>query len=807
MPFTSIKSCLRERRKKSAFLVLLAAVVLLAESSPVYGFPSYQGEYVVTLRPQSLVAAGVQAFAAGSVVDQATILKGLGSGTLLLSNERGSHVAGVAGRVLTQGALVSSEDRFCKDLLAKKLVDSCTPNYQLKTSQDAGSDPLLSSLWGLNDESGVGAVSAWGSSTGSADVVVAVIDTGIDYTHEDLAANIWTNPGEVPGNGADDDGNGYVDDIHGANLSIGAASASDPMDDNQHGTHVAGTIGAIHGNGLGVRGIAGSLKLLPIKFMDASGAGRLSDAIAAIYYMVDLKVNHGVNIKVANNSWGGGGYSPALEEAIRRASEAGIVFVVAAGNSTTDIDLFPSYPASYDVDNIVSVAAIDRDQNLASFSNYGASGVDIAAPGVDIQSTLPGNTYGYLSGTSMATPHVVGSFTLLFSIAPSLSVPEAISRIIETGRDLSSLASPDGSLSYVRSRRAVSAARAVLDQRAPVSSPGHNLPPCGYQFQVSNVVETGALDDAADKLNPINQSDEGDFKEISLPFDFPFFRTKTRTIYVSPNGLVYLNPPRGADYQVAGRAPNNSIAAFQSDLTPRTAKQGVRAYVGADRVVIYWLSEHYSLIGHGPIAVRLTLHRSGLIRSTVSFESTSNPTQISWTVLGNALIPQPAPPLGLIGLSAISAAYASTVDIAAAQRGLVKSTNDRLDLSVAMVPNCFEPALNGPPEAELQIARVDTIKMRLNESRSKVGVKLNGVGSGKVPVRATINGKPCSQIAWGSMADGKGAFQLSLPKTARKVSLLSTDSKSSIQLKRFMTSSARREKSTSMCAQLLRAVR
>jgi subtilisin family serine protease len=805
MPITSMKLYSRECRKHDLLLSSVAALLLFLFIYPAFGLPSYQGEYVVTLRPQSSTAGGVRSFGAGSVAGHATVLERLGGSTLLVSNELGSHATS-SGRVAALGTSVASEDKFCKELLAEKLIDTCTPNYQLKTSQDAGSDPLMSSLWGLSDESGVGAVSAWGSSTGSAEVVVAVIDTGIDYTHEDLAPNIWTNSGEIPGNGLDDEGNGYADDIHGINLSIGATSTSDPMDDNQHGTHVAGTIGAVHGNGLGVQGIAGAVKLLPIKFMDASGAGRLSDAIAAVYYMVDLKVNHGVNIKVANNSWGGGGYSPALEEAIRRASEAGIVFVVAAGNSATDIDLFPSYPASYDVDNIISVVAIDRDQNLASFSNYGASGVDIAAPGVEIQSTLPGNAYGSLSGTSMATPHVVGSLALLFSVAPSLSVSEAINRIIDTGRDGPSLASPDGSLSYVRSRRVVSAARAVLDQRVPLNNPDHNLPPCGYQFQVSNVVETGALDDVADNLNPINQSDEGDFKEISLPFEFPFFRTKTRTLYVSPNGLVYLNPPRSADYQVAGRAPNNSIAAFQSDLTPRTAKQGVRAYIGGDRVVIYWLSEHYSLTGQGPIAARLTLHRSGLIRSTVSFESTRDPTQVSWTVFGNALSSQPVPPLGLIGVSATSEAYSSTVDIAAAQRGLVKSTNDRLDLSVAMVPNCFEPALNGPPEAELQIARVDLIKMRLSESHNKVGVKLNGVGSGKVPVRAAINGKPCSQIAWGSMTDGKGAFQLSLPKTARKVSLLSTDSKSSIQVKRF-SNSTRRERSAIMCAQFLKAVR
>lgn len=770
---------------------------------PAFGYPAYQGEYIVTVRPQSLRPGGIGALSTGALEGQATIVGRMRGDTLVVSAR--AHSAAARGAGVNILASSSESDDFCKRLLATGTVESCTPNYQLSVSLDVGSDPLQSSLWGMSNESGIGALSAWDTSTGSSDLVVAVIDTGIDYTHEDLISNIWINPGEVPANGIDDDGNGYVDDIRGVNLSVGAASSTDPMDDNQHGTHVAGTIAAAHGNGVGVRGVSSGVKLLPIKFMDASGSGRLSDAIAAIDYMVDLKVNRGINIKVANNSWGGGGYSPALDAAIRRANDAGILFVVAAGNSATDIDLFPAYPASYEVDNVVSVAAVDQAQNLATFSNYGAVGVDIAAPGADITSTLPGQRYGSLSGTSMAAPHVAGSLALLLSVEPTISVSDAVARLLETGRDLPTLASSDGSLSYVRSRRIVSAVRLLSNQRLPFGGSEDGLPPCGYQFQVSNLVNAGALDDAADRLNPINQVDEGDFKVLSLPFDFPFFRTKTRVLYISPNGLVYLNPPRSADYQVAARAPNNSIAAFHSDLTPRNAKQGVRAFVGADRAVIYWLSEHYSLADRGPIAVRLTLHRSGLMRSTVSFESAKDPLALSWLVLGNGLSSQPTPPLGLMGVSAASSAYSSTVDIAAAQRGLVSAMTSRVDLSVAMVPTCFEPALNGPPEQELQIARVDAIKMRLTPNRRKVAVQLRGVGSGKVPVRATINGRWCSQIAWGSMVNGAGAFQLSLPSTARKVALHATESSARIQLGHSRTLS-RREKHVRMCTQLLQAV-
>ncbi len=782
----------------------VAILIIASVSHNAHSLPAYTGEYVVTLKPQSAKSGRVGALSSSDIEAYATVVQRLRAHTLVVSVRRQSAPS-EAGRVSALDSLLSSEDEFCKRLLTQQAVESCTPNFQLRVSQ-AGGDPLMSSLWGVTDEAGVGAVSAWNTTNGSGDVVVAVIDTGIDYTHADLAPNIWNNPGEVAGNGVDDDGNGYVDDVRGINLAVNAPSIVDPMDGNQHGTHVAGTIGAVPGNGVGVRGVSGGVKLLPIKFMDAGGSGRLSDAIAAIDYMVDLKVNRGVNIRVANNSWGGGGYSAALEDAIRRASDAGIVFVVAAGNSAADVDLFPSYPASYDVNNIVSVAAIDQAQNLATFSNYGAESVDIAAPGVDITSTLPAQGYGALSGTSMATPHVVGTLALLFSAEPQISASEAIVRLLETGREVPTLVSPDGTLSYVRSRRVVSAARLLSNTRTPIANPDGGLAPCGYQFQVANVVSEGALDDAADKLNPINQVDEGDFSVVSLPFDFPFFRTTTRVLYVSPNGVVYLNPPRSADYQVAKRAPNNSIAAFHSDMIPRNAKQGVRAYVGADRAVFFWHSEHYSLTDLGPISVRLTLYRSGLVRSTVSFESAKDPTSLSKLVLGDVFGGAPTPALGLIGASATSVAYSSTVDIAAVQRGLLPSSGGRLDLAVNMVPTCFNPTFEGPPEEELQVARVDSIKLKLTNNRRKMGVALSGMGSGKIPVRAAINARLCEPIAWGSLAHGKGAFNLTVPRTARKVSLYTSEAKATIQV-RGNQSPQRRERQSTMCAELLRAVR
>jgi len=785
----------------------VALLVLSCSVSPkAFSLPVYPGEYVVSFSPRSQTSGSVAALSSPLSTGELSVVRRLGSDGAVLSDS-GSNIRSSNGDVSAlESGLGLDADETCKRLLASHQVDSCTPNYKLSISDTGGADPLLPALWGMSDESGISAVSAWGISKGSSEVIVAVIDTGVDYMHEDLAANVWANPNEIANNGVDDDGNGYVDDVRGINLVPGAPHSNDPMDDNQHGTHVSGIIGAVHDNGVGLGGVNGAVKILPIKFMDAAGAGRLSDAIAAIDYMVDLKVNRGINIKVANNSWGGGGYSPVLEAAIQRANDAGIVFVVAAGNDGLDVDLFPSYPGGYDVSNVVTVAAIDEAQNLATFSNYGGQSVDIAAPGVAINSSVPGQRYSKLSGTSMAAPHVVGSLALLYSIEPSINVPDSIVRLLESGRELPTLYSPDGAVSYVRSRRVVNVARLLRNERVPVNDPSAGLEPCGYSFQASNVIASSSLDDAADKLNPVNQADEGDFKVINLPFDFPFFRGVTRTLYISPNGVVYLNPPRNADYQVASRAPTNSIAAFHADLTPRTAKQGVRAYVSGDRAVVYWSSEHYSLAGKGPISIRLTLHRSGLIRSTVSFESAKDPNELSWLVLGNSFASPATPPLGLIGASSISAAYSSTLDISAAQRGLVKSVGERLDLSVAMVPNCFGLPSNGPPESELQLARVSSIKFKVAPNKRKAVVQLSGTGSGKVPLRASVDGRGCSQISWGTLASGKGTFQVSIPRSARKVSLQSPESKG-VMLMGRSTSSARREKLESMCAQFVQTIR
>jgi subtilisin family serine protease len=333
-------------------------------------------------------------------------------------------------------------DRQLTKLRSSGLFEYVEPNYIVRPhalpSDSAFAD---GTLWGLRNQgqnggvpnADINAVGAWQKTTGSSDVVVAVIDTGIRYTHTDLAANMWVNPDEIPANGIDDDNNGHIDDIHGINAIPGIANSGDPMDLNGHGSHCAGTIGAVANGGGPNVGVAWNVRLMALKFLDPYG--EISDAITCIDYAIAK------GAQIMSNSWGGGGYSNALADAIERANTAGILFVASAGNSESDTDLLPNFPASYPNSNVISVAALDRSDKLAGFSSYGQQSVDLGAPGVDIYSCSAQSDTSYVSmnGTSMAAPHVSGTAALIKSHMPSAGVSELKQRLMASTRTVDDL--------------------------------------------------------------------------------------------------------------------------------------------------------------------------------------------------------------------------------------------------------------------------------------------------------------------------------------------------------------------------------
>jgi len=305
-------------------------------------------------------------------------------------------------------------------------VEYAEPDYIYHTTQQqVFPNDYSTALWGLHNtgqnngvaDADIDAPEAWALRTDASQIVVGVIDTGIDYNHQDLAANMWRNPGEIPGNGIDDDGNGYIDDVFGINA---ITNSGNPWDDQYHGTHVAGTVGAVGDNGIGLAGVAWNVKLMALKFLSSSGSGSSSDAIKCIDYAISKGVD------VLNNSWGGGGYSQALYDAIMRARNAGILFVAAAGNSNVNNDTANFYPASYQIDNVLAVASTDRTDARSSFSNYGYLRVGLGAPGSNIYSTYPNNNYNTISGTSMASPHVAGAAAMVLAHRPELTTHQSV---------------------------------------------------------------------------------------------------------------------------------------------------------------------------------------------------------------------------------------------------------------------------------------------------------------------------------------------------------------------------------------------
>ncbi|WP_256657301.1 S8 family peptidase [Pseudomonas sp. 2FE] len=377
------------------------------------GRPHVPGELLVQFRAESSAAA------------QQALLAAIGALPLeRLSGRRADQ--GELLRVRLQGPGAVSAG-LLEQLAADPAVAFAEPNWLYRTQTDNPNDPYLGNLWGMQGAGtspshpyGSGALAAWNADRRcDSSVVVGVIDEGLMIGHPDLKANVWVNPGELK-NGLDDDGNGYVDDINGWDFVSNDASVYDGASDD-HGSHVAGTVAASINNAIGVFGVCPTAKLISAKFLGRQG-GTTANAVKAVNYITDLKQRHAPGLVASNNSWGGGGYSQALSDAIKAAGDANILFIAAAGNAGVNIDSSPSYPASYPLANLLAVAAVDKLGGKASFSNWGVNTVQIAAPGVSILSTVPDRkgkaSYAYYSGTSMATPHVSGAAALYRSLNP-----------------------------------------------------------------------------------------------------------------------------------------------------------------------------------------------------------------------------------------------------------------------------------------------------------------------------------------------------------------------------------------------------
>lgn len=439
----------RLRSFKYAVLALsFLSQVSAAEASP--SRPFAPGELLVGFRDD-----------VDSVTENTTLVK---AGAAVIArfgtSEERRHLKGGMRRVSIKGELNAAIEKLQDD----PSVAFVEPNYLVHHKAESNDSSYVDgSLWGAYGDDlplcgGSGTTNVYGSDveeawsrgfTGSRNVYVGIIDEGFQTDHPELRDNVWVNPFDTI-DGIDNDKNGYVDDTHGWDFFNGDNSVFDADDGDAHGTHVAGTIGARGGNGVGIAGINWNVSLVSAKFLGTNG-GFTSDAIDAVDYLRDLKQRHGINIVAINNSWGGGGYSSALHTAIIKAAKQGILFVVAAGNDGANNDLEPSYPANYSslvgtsvespatYESVISVAAITRTGELASFSNFGAKSVDIGAPGAAIVSTIPDGGYTAYNGTSMAAPHVSGAVALYASAFPAAGASDIRTALLKNATMTSSL--------------------------------------------------------------------------------------------------------------------------------------------------------------------------------------------------------------------------------------------------------------------------------------------------------------------------------------------------------------------------------
>jgi subtilisin family serine protease len=586
----------RGNRRRPALIFLLLLTVLAFATGPelekdalmpaASGLPYADGEVLVKLR-------------AGTTMGTAAVLAAeLEAGEprefrLLSASRQRPYVLLRSTRRSTRQLLAA--------LQAHPAVEATSPNYR-RRRQRLPNDPRFFKLWGMAK---IKAPEAWERSTGSAGVVLAVIDTGVDYAHEDLAGNMWRNPDEIPGNGIDDDNNGFRDDVYGFDFAAdnGGGNDSDPMDIDDHGTHVAGTMAAVGDNGTGVCGINWQARIMALKGFRPDMYIYDSDCIEAIEYAVMMKRERGVNVVAINASFGGDGENALQEEAIAEAGDAGIAFVCAAGNDGTDNDASGFYPAGYDLPNIIAVAATGENDALASFSNYGAGTVDLAAPGVGILSTVP-------AGKGQEAWLVSGSDT--FDANPmefsGLTATAGLSRLCyECGRGLTAADFPaavSGNIALIE--RGVS----TFEQKATLAQSAGAAGVIVYNNEAGNF--NGTLGTARDWVPVVSLSREDGLK-VRARGVHTVILTNRLGNYKLANGTSMAAPHvAGALGLLAAQYPGDDMA-----------KRITRLYSGADRLA--------ELQGRIRTGARLNLLRS-LSQSLVLSMTVSRRQASAWVI-------------------------------------------------------------------------------------------------------------------------------------------------------------------------------
>jgi subtilisin family serine protease len=537
----------RARYGSARRVVLVVSLFAVAAALPYAGVGAWRQEEAPVraskpaLKGQANIIEGAE-FVPGDVLVRfrtETEAKTADAGALPLRAADGGEVSleQFGGSETVRGLRVAKVDpartlEAVAELAARPDVLYAEPNYIWRAKRTPNDPRYVSGeLYGLNK---IGAPVAWNTTVGNHNVVVGVIDGGVDVGHEDLKANIWTNPGEVAGNGSDDDGNGFIDDINGWDFFNNDSSVFDGGEGDAHATHVAGTIGARGDNNVGVTGVNWDVSIVSIKVLGPDG-GSTTQIISGYNYARKLR-EAGVNLRVLNNSYGGPGKSLAALDAINQLNNLGILFVVAAGNDARDNFNYPDYPANYDAANVIAVASTNSSDLLSSFSNFGARLVSIGAPGSSILSTTPNNTYSFFSGTSMASPHVAGAAALVCAANPAITAAQLRGVLAFTGDRIPAL---DGKTTTGRRLNVANAIASALENDTTAPAAPANLRVTGQNGRSVTLAWTAPGDDA-------NSGTAADY-------DFFFVNPTTQATILLPTTLV--PAPAGTQQSVAVDVP------------------------------------------------------------------------------------------------------------------------------------------------------------------------------------------------------------------------------------------------------------